>query len=101
MRGEIGFYVGPALHHYRCITVYKTETKQQVITDTVKFLPYKIPIPSMSTNDYLAHASDDIIDILNNPPNNLPAIQAGCKTRQAVRDIAIALKQDATIPPPL
>jgi hypothetical protein len=36
-RAKQGFYVGPALNHYRCYELVKSETKQKVISDTVKF----------------------------------------------------------------
>ena len=98
MRSSEGFYVGPALSHYRCITGFKSDTKREVVTDTVSFLPHKIPVPSMGLNDYLHQALDDILELLKNPPSNLPSIAAGCTTKQAVRDIAEILKQTITIP---
>jgi hypothetical protein len=36
-RAKQGFYVGPALNHYRCYKLVKSETKQKVISDTVHF----------------------------------------------------------------
>jgi hypothetical protein len=36
-RAKQGFYVGPALDHYRCFELVKSETKQKVISDTVQF----------------------------------------------------------------
>jgi hypothetical protein len=32
-----GCYVGPALNHYRCYELVKSDTKQKVISDTVQF----------------------------------------------------------------
>ena len=97
-RSEPGFYTGPALTHYRCIKALKNDTKREIITDTVKYIPHKIPVPATSLNDYLDQAVSDILDILQNPPDNLPSIQAGCKTKQAVRDVAIALRQAVAVP---
>ena len=34
-RAKQGFYVGPALDHYRCYDLVKSDTKQKVISDTV------------------------------------------------------------------
>jgi hypothetical protein len=36
-RAKQGFYVGPALNHYRCYELVKSDTKQKVISDTVQF----------------------------------------------------------------
>ena len=40
MRGEVGFYVGPSMYHYRCIKVYKPDTRREIDTDTVTFIPH-------------------------------------------------------------
>jgi hypothetical protein len=36
-RAKHGFYLGPALDHYRCWELVKADTKQKVISDTVEF----------------------------------------------------------------
>ncbi len=36
-RAKQGFYMGPALKHYRCYELVKSETKQKVISNTVQF----------------------------------------------------------------
>jgi hypothetical protein len=36
-RAKQGFYVGPALNHYRCYELVKFDAKQKVISDTVQF----------------------------------------------------------------
>jgi hypothetical protein len=43
-----GWYIGPALEHYRCYTVYITKTRSSRIVETVEFFPhqFKIPFPS-------------------------------------------------------
>ena len=38
--GVPAFYVGPALNHYRCYTVYVPETNRTRITDTIAWLPF-------------------------------------------------------------
>ena len=52
----------------------------------------------MGLNDYLHQALDDILELLKNPPDNLPSVTAGCTTKQAVREVAEALKQTITTP---
>ena len=36
--GQRGFYVGPAMHHYRCWRVYITKTRSLRVTDTIHFV---------------------------------------------------------------
>ena len=98
MRSTEGFYVGPALSHYRCITGFKMDSRREVVTDTVTFVPNKIPVPSMNINDYLHRALDDVIDILHHPHDNLPSLTAGCTTKQAIQKVAQALRQSITVP---
>jgi hypothetical protein len=37
--GQDGWYIGPALEHYRCYTVYITKTRRERIVETVDFFP--------------------------------------------------------------
>ena len=68
-RGEEGWYIGPALDHYRNVLVYFPKTRTKKTTDTVTFIPHSTPIPSISMEDYLLQAVDDIINILQKPLN--------------------------------
>lgn len=52
-----GFYIGPALHHYRCHKVWIKRTQAERIVETVKWIPHaniKAPIPSQAS---LLHAA--------------------------------------------
>jgi hypothetical protein len=46
--GQDGWYIGPALEHYRCYTVYITNTSGERIVETVEFFRenFKLPFPS-------------------------------------------------------
>jgi hypothetical protein len=48
--GQDGWHTGPALEHYRCYTVYITNTRSSRVVETVEFLPhqFKVPFPSSS-----------------------------------------------------
>lgn len=48
----------------------------------------------------MEQACDDIIEILKNPPDNLPHIEAGDTTKNALLEIATALKQTMEPPQP-
>jgi hypothetical protein len=37
--GQAGWFIGPALEHYRCYTVYITKTRGERIVETVEFFP--------------------------------------------------------------
>jgi hypothetical protein len=50
-RAKQGFYIGPALDHYRCYKLVKSETKQKVISDTVEFRHAYLQIPVVSVYD--------------------------------------------------
>jgi len=50
-RAKQGFYVGPALDHYRCYELVKSDKKQKVISDTVQFRHAYLQIPKVSAED--------------------------------------------------
>ena len=37
--GKEGWYIGPAFHHYCCLTVFMPDTHAERITDTATFIP--------------------------------------------------------------
>jgi hypothetical protein len=49
--GTEGWYLGPAMEHYRCHRVFTNKTKAERITDTVKFFPQDTMVPSMTTDE--------------------------------------------------
>jgi hypothetical protein len=49
--GVDGYYLGPALDHYRCYQVHITETKGTQIVVTVEFFASQIAIPQTSSKD--------------------------------------------------
>jgi hypothetical protein len=46
--GQDGWYIGPALEHYRCYMVYINKTRGERVVETVDFFPenFKLPFPS-------------------------------------------------------
>ena len=94
LHGVQGFYTGPALNHYRCITCYFPKTRQVRICDTVKFIEHTIPIPQTTIDDYLRQAASDIITILSNPPSTTaPSLSAGDPVRNALVELSKQLKR--------
>ena len=39
--GQVGWYVGPAMDHYRCFRCFVPSTGKEIITDTLRFIPRK------------------------------------------------------------
>ena len=44
-QGYEGWYIGPALNHYRCHTVYANHTAHKRVADTVEFSPHSKKMP--------------------------------------------------------
>ena len=70
--GVEGWYTGPVMEHYRCVTAYIMSTMDTRVCDTVEFFPHDIPLPATSDADYLKQAAEDILAILRKPKPTLP-----------------------------
>jgi hypothetical protein len=65
--GQDGWYIEPALEHYRCYTVYITETRSNRIVETVEFFPNKFILPFPSSHDLATQAAADLAHALLHP----------------------------------
>jgi hypothetical protein len=54
-RGIEGFYIGPAMHHYRCYTLLRHNTLAPVVSDTVIFRHHTLTLPAITTEDRIIH----------------------------------------------
>jgi hypothetical protein len=88
--GQDGWYIGPALEHYRCHTVYITKTRGDRIVETVDFFPEKFTLPFPSAQDVATQAAADLTHALLHPQPAGPC----CKV---VNEQTIALKRLAKI----
>ena len=87
--GVKGFYTGPAMNHYRCITCYLLKTHNERTCYTVQFIPYVIPIPKTNIDNYLRQSAANIIAILSNPPSTTaPSLTAGDLVRNSLLELA-------------
>jgi hypothetical protein len=86
--GEEGWYVGPSMHHYRCVQCFMRTTSKVRDVDTVELFPTTISFPSVSTEDYLQQAAGDILSILSSQPTTLPSLSYGDTTKNALVQIA-------------
>ena len=88
MRAKDGFYIGPALSHYRCYRVLTKETKTITISDAVKFRPHNVPSPTITPEDKIIRALHDINTTLKRAPtgpsdNQQTAIDTLCTILQS------------------
>ena len=101
LNGETGWYVGPAMKHYRNVNIYIPRTRAIRTCDTVTFFPSNIPFPKVNLRDYLVQAAEDIITILNAPPSTTtPTLEAGDEVRNALLNIAKMLQRAEKLPLP-
>jgi hypothetical protein len=67
-RAKNGFYIGPALDSYRCFKLVRSDTKSQVISDTVEFRHAYRTIPSPTPEDKIIHGLHVIAGALKDAP---------------------------------
>jgi hypothetical protein len=86
--GQYGWYIGPALEHYRCYTVYITKTRGERILETVDFFAknFKLPFPSAQ---YLAtKAAAELTHALLHPQPAGPFCKVGDEQMLASKRLA-------------
>jgi hypothetical protein len=65
--GQDGWYIGPALQHYRCYTVYITETRGERVVETVDFFPENFKLPFPSAQDLATKEAAELTHALLHP----------------------------------
>ena len=58
--GVEGWYLGPAMEHYRCYRVIASKTGGERITDTVQFFPHDVPMPGTTAVDRKIEAAAEL-----------------------------------------
>jgi len=86
-----GWYLGPALHSYRCYTVWSKDTQAQRICDTLTWLPTTIPVPTVSTADYILAGITDIANALRKPSPNSPLEALNDSQMTALEQLMVVL----------
>ena len=95
--GQDGWYIGPALEHYRCYTVYINKTRQERIVETVDFFPEEFKTPFPSSRDLATKAAEELTYALLHPQPAGPFAQVGDAQLLALNQLA-AIFQSA-LPP--
>jgi hypothetical protein len=77
-RTKPGFYIGPALDSYRCFKLVKSDTKSQVILDTVKFCHVYLSVPVPSAKDKIIHSLQVVAGKIRGapPPTSVSQLEA-------------------------
>jgi hypothetical protein len=91
-QGQHGYSLGPAMHHYRCQTVYISTTASERIVDTLELFPHNYQMPQLSSTDRLLMAAKDMTDASQNPHPEVSFASVGDDTISALTDLAANFK---------
>jgi hypothetical protein len=77
-RAKDGFYIGPALDLYHCFKLVKSNTKSQVISNTVEFCHAYRSIPAPTPDNKIIHGLQVMSGALTNapPPTSMSQVEA-------------------------
>jgi Reverse transcriptase (RNA-dependent DNA polymerase) len=65
-----GWYVGPALDHYRCYRVWIISTRQERVVNSLTWFPQKLAMPIATAEDLMIAAINDLRNALVAPPTH-------------------------------
>ena len=83
--GIEGWYIGPAMDHYRCLKIYIPKTHSTIIAETVAFIPTNIPFPHSDQNTFLQKSISDLLHLLKHKNNlKIPTIMYGDNIRNSI-----------------
>jgi hypothetical protein len=93
--GQDGWYIGPALEHYRSYTVYINKIRKEQIVEAVDFFPENFKLPFLSTKELATQAAKELTLALLNPHTAGFFCQLGDEQTLALKRLA-AIFEDAT-----
>jgi hypothetical protein len=93
--GQDGWYIGPALEHYRCYTVYITKTRGERVVETADFFPETFKLPFPSAQDLATKAAAELTHALLHPQPAGPFCKVGDEQTLALK----RQKSRVVIPP--
>ena len=89
VHGKLGYYMGRALSHYRCHTVYMEESRATRISDCLAWFPVTVKMPGSSPIEELTAAVESVKRILN----KLLSTEAGANSRQPLQEAEATLAE--------
>ena len=85
--GTPGFYIGPALEHYRNYRCYVPTTRSQRTSDTVEFFPTTCRTPSLTKADRITMVLTDLQHVLSTQLPSSPYLEAGTVENKQLKHI--------------
>jgi hypothetical protein len=86
--GQDGWYIGPALEHFRCYTVYITKTRGERVVETVDFFPKHFTLPFPSAQDVATKAAAELTHALLHQQPAGPFCKVGDEQTLALKRLA-------------
>jgi hypothetical protein len=83
--GVAGYIIGPAMYHYQNYNSYILETRGIQTINTLEFFPEKVEMPTTSTADRLARATEDLVEILLQPHPSTQFLQQGTIVNETIK----------------
>lgn len=103
--GQSGFYVGPAVDHYRCFRVYSSTTNRVRVSDTLAWFPEPFKLPGSSSTELVLAAVNNLAEVLRAQQQAEQGVinQAQQQARAQLADKTVALLRQSLamyMPPP-
>jgi hypothetical protein len=86
--GQDGWYIGPALEHYRCYIVYINKTRGERVVETAEFFPEIFKLPFPSTQELATKAATKLTHALLHPQLAGPFCRVGDEQTLALKRLA-------------
>jgi hypothetical protein len=86
--GQYGWYIGPALEHYRCYTVYINKTRGERMVETVDFFPENFKVPFPSSQELATKSATELTHALLHPQPEGPFCKVGDEQMLALQCLA-------------
>jgi hypothetical protein len=86
--GQDGWYIGPALEHDRCYTVYITKTRGERVVETVELFPENFKLLFPSAQDLATKAAAELTRALLHPQPAGPFCKVGDEQTLALKRLA-------------
>ena len=91
------WYLGPALNHYRCYTIWAIKTRQERVVNQLMWFPPR-PFPKLNSEDLLRATIEDLKTLLLNPPTETYVGNMENTQRGELIQFSDILHKHATLP---
>ena len=86
--GVDGWYLGPAMQHYRCWRTYVIHTQAELIADAVELFPQHTKLLHEPSNERETVAAQQLVHELKHPQSQAPFSPKGDQQLQALTKLA-------------